>query len=152
MFAACMTTPLGLIGIKVSDTALLELEFLTGAEQAPRHRIAAQVVAELGRYFDDPTWRFTVPLAPSGTAYQQRVWAMMRQIEPGATQTYGQLAQRLASSARAVGGACRTNPIAILIPCHRVVAVSGLGGFAGARAGALLAIKRGLLNHEGMPS
>jgi methylated-DNA-[protein]-cysteine S-methyltransferase len=62
--------------------------------------------------------------------------------------TYGELAQRLKSSARAVGNACRRNPIAIVVPCHRVVAASGDGGFMGKRTGHALAIKRWLLAHE----
>lgn len=89
-----------------------------------------------------------VPLAPQGTPFQRRVWQAMGKIPPGQTRRYGELAQELGSSARAVGGACRANPIPLLIPCHRVVAASGQGGFAGAQDGRLVELKRWLLTHE----
>ena len=66
------------------------------------------------------------------------------------TRTYRDLAEQLGSVPRAVGQACRANPCPIVVPCHRVVAVKGLGGFAGDRAGRKLAIKRWLLRHEGV--
>ena len=73
---------------------------------------------------------------------QQRVWRLLRAIPPGQTRTYGELAQALSTSPRAVGGACRANPIVLLIPCHRVVAVDGEGGFAGQREGTWPAMAR----------
>ena len=90
-----------------------------------------------------------IPLAPFGTPFQQRVWNMLRAIPYGSTTTYGALAQRLAPprmAAQAVGGAVGRNPIAIIIPCHRVVGSGGaLTGYA-----AGLDIKRHLLQHEGI--
>ncbi|MEY6432471.1 methylated-DNA--[protein]-cysteine S-methyltransferase [Thioalkalicoccus limnaeus] len=100
-------------------------------------------------YLADPGHPFRVPLRPIGTAFQQRVWAALRAIPPGATRTYGDLAATLETAPRAIGQACRTNPLPILIPCHRVVARSGLGGFSGENGGRQLAIKRWLLQHEG---
>ena len=73
----------------------------------------------------------------------------MRRIPIGQVVTYGELAKALDSSARAVAGACRANPIPILIPCHRVVAATGLGGYMGETGGEALAIKQWLLQHEG---
>ncbi len=84
-----------------------------------------------------------------GTAFQHRVWQLLQQIPAGETRRYGELAAELGSSARAVARACRANPLAILIPCHRVVAASGLGGYMGQRDGPAVAIKRWLLHHEG---
>lgn len=89
-----------------------------------------------------------VPLVPQGTPFQRRVWQAMGKIPAGQTRRYGELAQELGNSARAVGGACRANPIPLLIPCHRVVAASGQGGFAGAQDGRLVELKRWLLAHE----
>ncbi len=66
-----------------------------------------------------------------GTAFQQRVWGALQQIPYGETMTYAELARHVGSSARAVGGALRANPLPIFIPCHRVVSASGLGGYAG---------------------
>lgn len=84
-----------------------------------------------------------------GTAFQRRVWAALRQIPPGQTRTYGEIARQIGRprAARAVGDACGANPIPVLIPCHRVLAVGGrLGGFSGG-----LDWKRRLLTREGIP-
>jgi methylated-DNA-[protein]-cysteine S-methyltransferase len=92
--------------------------------------------------------RFDVPLSLEGTAFQQRVWAAMRRIPAGAPINYGVLARRLKTSARAVGNACRRNPVALIVPCHRVIAAAGDGGFMGKRGGWELQVKRWLLAHE----
>ena len=116
---------------------------------APSDAIAERAVRELERYVCDPQFRFTVPLAPRGSAFQHRVWDAIRAIAPGETRTYGDLAQRVQSAARAVGQACGANPIALIVPCHRVVAGRGaLGGFMHHADGDPLAIKRWLLAHE----
>lgn len=73
----------------------------------------------------------TLPLDPGGTDFQRRVWKEMQKIKPGQVKTYGEIAKILDSSPRAVGNACGANPIPILIPCHRVVAQSSLGGYTG---------------------
>lgn len=91
-----------------------------------------------------------LPLAPEGTAYQRRVWDCLRRIPRGQTRTYGEVARAAGGSARSVGGANRANPIPILIPCHRVCAANGLGGYGGSSAeGWGLATKRRLLALEG---
>ena len=100
-------------------------------------------------YFLDGAFGLDLPIAPAGTDFQGRVWQALRAIPPGSTRTYGELARDLGTSARAIGGACRANPCLIAVPCHRVVARDGLGGFAGERGGKRLAVKRWLLRHEG---
>ena len=112
--------------------------------------IPAAITAQVRAYFSDGATRFDLPLALTGTAFQQRVWAVLRTIPPGATRTYGEVARALGSAARAVGQACRANPCPIVVPCHRVVAAHGLGGFSGDTSGSRLAIKRWLLHHEGV--
>ncbi len=108
-------------------------------------RILQQILA----YFESPyRVSFTVPLKPVGTIFQQRVWRQMSKIPPGQVQTYGELATSLHTSARAVGNACRANPIPLIIPCHRVVAKHSLGGYAGRTNGRLLDMKQWLLEHE----
>ncbi|MDH5389435.1 MAG: methylated-DNA--[protein]-cysteine S-methyltransferase [Gammaproteobacteria bacterium] len=97
-----------------------------------------------------PDLAFHVELQSKGTLFQQKVWQALRQIPAGQVKTYGELAQQLNTSARAVGNACRANPIPLLIPCHRVVSKTGIGGFSGGRDGAPLKIKRWLLDHEGV--
>lgn len=107
------------------------------------------LAAAFAAYFTDPGQAIDLPVRLAGTPFQQRVWRAIAAIPPAATRTYGELAVALGSSARAVGGACRANPCPLVVPCHRVVARHGLGGFAGDRGGRLLAIKRLLLAHEG---
>ncbi|MEO5333313.1 MAG: methylated-DNA--[protein]-cysteine S-methyltransferase [Magnetococcus sp. YQC-5] len=89
----------------------------------------------------------TFPLSPQGTPFQRRVWALLREIPLGQIETYGSLARRLQTSPRAVGHALACNPIPILIPCHRVLAAHGLGGYSG--AGGVMG-KRFLLDLEGV--
>jgi len=103
---------------------------------------------ELRAYLAGRLRRFTVPVAPAGTAWQQRVWAAMRRIPWGEVRTYGALAQMVGApgAARAVGGACGANPLIIVTPCHRVVAAGGLGGFGGSAR--RLDLKRRLLDLE----
>ena len=99
-------------------------------------------------YFQSPVRPIDLPVQLAGTPFQRRVWDLIAAIPPGATRSYGALAAELRTSARAVGGACRANPCPLVVPCHRVVARHGLGGFAGDRNGRLLGIKRWLLAHE----
>lgn len=87
--------------------------------------------AQLEAYFDGERTDFDLPLAPPGTAYRQRVWQMLQQIPPGETRTYGHLAALAGGGPRSVGGAMAYNPIPIIIPCHRVVASAGPGGYSG---------------------
>jgi methylated-DNA-[protein]-cysteine S-methyltransferase len=112
---------------------------------------ARRAAAALTRYFEgDPSALTDLPVAPAGTPFQRRVWTRMSAIPAGAVLSYGAFARELGTSARAIGGACRANPIPIVIPCHRVVAAHGLGGYSGERGGDWLAKKRWLLAHEGV--
>ena len=94
-------------------------------------------------------FKFDVELQLKGTLFQKKVWQALQKIPAGQVVTYGELAKQLNTSARAVGNACRANPIPLLVPCHRVVSKTGLGGFAGSQSGAPMKIKRCLLEHEG---
>jgi methylated-DNA-[protein]-cysteine S-methyltransferase len=110
-------------------------------------RLLDEAVHQLRAYFYGDLRNFELPLAPVGTDFQQRVWREMAKIPFGQTITYGELAARSGSVARAVGGACGANPIPIIIPCHRVLGGGGkLGGFSG---GLGPDSKRALLEHEG---
>ena len=102
---------------------------------------------QLGEYFEGKRRSFDLSLAPRGTAFQHAVWKQLRAIPYGETISYGTLARRVGNprAARAVGHANGRNPIAIVIPCHRVIgADGGLVGYAGG-----LPMKRWLLEHEG---
>jgi methylated-DNA-[protein]-cysteine S-methyltransferase len=136
----------------LEDGALVSVDFLPpGPEQSPTSAAAAQVVAALRAYLADPRSPWDLPLALHGTPFQHQVWEALRTIPPGQALTYGELAHRLDTSARAIGGACGANPVPIVVPCHRVVAVHGLGGYGGVGSRGRLDIKRWLLAHEGWP-
>ncbi len=123
---------------------------LTPSDDAnPREPVPLAIRSAVARYFEAGTAGLTLPLAARGTEFQHRVWRALQAIPPGETRTYGDLARQLGTSARAIGGACRANPCLIAVPCHRVIAKDGLGGFAGDVAGRRLAVKRWLLRHEG---
>lgn len=150
-YDAVIDTPVGRLGIRLEQEALSLIDFVASAVplQPPATPAAARIAAELHRYFEDPDQHFGFPVALHGTPFQMRVWRALQAIPRGETRTYGELAKALGSSPRAVGGACRANPVPIVVPCHRVVGAGGLGGYSGARGGAWLAIKARLLAHEG---
>jgi len=151
-YAAKLRTPFAVLGIRTGAGAITDIEYLSLREraQAPLDAIAERACRQLERYLRDPQWRFTLPVAPSGTAFRRRVWDALTAIPAGESRTYGELARRLHTAPRAVGGACGANPISLVIPCHRVVGSQGsLGGFMGVTAGDPIAIKRWLLAHEG---
>lgn len=151
-----LATPIGVLALRWHGTTLLAVELPPLAP--PPGRPAAAVRApvpdwlakELLAYFANPQHDFALTLGLEGTAFQQRVWAALRRIPAGSVRTYGELAVALSTAPRAIGMACRANPCPIVVPCHRVVAKQGLGGFAGESAGARLAIKAWLLRHEGL--
>lgn len=116
--------------------------------QAPSNPLAERAARQLERYLEDPDVRFDLPLLIEGTAFQVRLWQALCEIPRGRTLTYGELARKLDGEARAVGQACGDNKLPIVIPCHRVVAASGIGGFAHSTGGFLLEAKRWLLMHE----
>ncbi len=109
---------------------------------------AMRVRSQFEHYFEGALQPFSVELMVTGTDYQRAVWNIIRLIKRGETRTYGDIAAQIGSSARAVGNACRANPIPIIVPCHRVVSKSGLGGFAGQREGQNMKVKTWLLEHE----
>ncbi|HEX9301377.1 MAG TPA: methylated-DNA--[protein]-cysteine S-methyltransferase [Casimicrobiaceae bacterium] len=151
-FAAKMRAPFAVLGVRTNGRAVTGVTYLPKTERAkePADAIAERAVRELRRWLDDPQFRFTVPLAPEGTDFRRRVWQSLQAIPVGESRTYGELARALHTAPRAVGGACGANPIAVIIPCHRVVGTHGsLGGFMGVSDGDPIAIKRWLLTHEG---
>jgi methylated-DNA-[protein]-cysteine S-methyltransferase len=151
-FAAKIRAPFAVLGIRTNGRAVTGVAYLPRTERAkePADAISERAVRELHRWLDDPHYRFTMPLAPEGTDFRRRVWQSLQTIPVGESRTYGELARALHTAPRAVGGACGANPIAVIIPCHRVVGTHGsLGGFMGVTEGDPIAIKRWLLTHEG---
>jgi methylated-DNA-[protein]-cysteine S-methyltransferase len=143
-------SPLGRLGILVVNQQVQHIDYLAGSVRLQKASSAFEyrVVQQLESYFDHPGAGFSVPLELAGTPFQQRVWQALTEIPAGETLTYGELAARLGSGARAVGNACRRNPVSIIVPCHRVVAASGIGGYSGSTSGPVLDRKRWLLDHE----
>jgi methylated-DNA-[protein]-cysteine S-methyltransferase len=117
---------------------------------APQNQLAKEVARQCKSYFQDPHWQFDLPTKPVGTEHQRKVWASIQDIPAGKTRTYGDVAKKIRSGARAVGTACGANPYPLIAPCHRVVSAQGIGGFMKENSpGLYRQIKLWLLKHEG---
>lgn len=152
VYQAVIAAPFGALGVICDATTVSEIVYLPPgtAPLAPRGALAERVATQLERYVGDADFRFDLPLAPSaGTRFQRAVWEEIAAVPRGRVVSYGYIAKRLGSAARAVGQACGANPFPPVVPCHRVVSASGLGGFANHTDGYLMATKRWLLTHEG---
>ena len=126
----CQSSPVGPLSVHATDEAVTDLFWGAGGNltDGPLHR---QLCDEMAAYFVGDLQHFQTPVAPRGTVFQQKFYAALCAIPYGETRTYGDLAKELGVSAQAIGQACGANPIAILIPCHRVLAADGLGGYSG---------------------
>lgn len=132
-----LETPFGTMALAAEEGALVRLSLPN--RPVPRLMLRAtplldEAKAQLAAYFAGTRQSFQLPLHPEGTDFQKQVWTALLSIPYGQTVTYGQLARKLGcpSAARAVGHACKQNPLPILIPCHRIVAADGtVGGYAG---------------------
>ena len=149
-YDAVIPAPFGRIGLRFTNGRLSEIDFLSMRTPLARPRSAAAraVARALNNYFKHPQRSLRVPLALNGTEFQRRVWRALVRIPAGEVRQYGELAVALRSSPRAVGNACRANPIPIVVPCHRVVARGAVGGFMGHTAGKAVRLKQWLLTHE----
>ena len=140
--------PIGDLTISIEDNVIVSLDWGWAKEQNS-NTLLQDAKSQLDDYFDGFRKTFDLPLEPIGTEFQQHVWSMMEQIPYGETITYGELANAIDSSARAVGMACGANPIPVIIPCHRVVAATNMGGYSGdggvETKKALLHLERALL-------
>ncbi len=167
-FDAVVKAPFGAVGIRTEgvgteDECVAEMLYLPPGTRAvaPKNRLAKAAAEQVEAYLRDPGASFELPLKPVGTRFQRRVWERIAAIPAGEVQSYGEVAKALRSGSRPVGQACGANHFPLAIPCHRVVASSGIGGFGGARGapnpsrargdgGFHLEIKRWLLAHEGV--
>ena len=147
-----LDSPLGRLGIRCPDNRLTRLDYLASTVplKAAATPFERRVLKQLSRFFVNPKHHYTLPLDMHGTDFQCRVWQALTEIPAGQTLTYGALAARLDSGARAVGNACRNNPVSIIVPCHRVVSAAGIGGYSGSTGGREIARKQWLLQHEGI--
>ncbi|CAN0623147.1 Methylated-DNA--[protein]-cysteine S-methyltransferase [Burkholderia multivorans] len=154
MFNAVIDAPFGKVGIRTDASVVREIVYLPESVRSvdPDTTLAKRAAQQIERYFESAAAPFDLPLADVGTAFQHRVWDAIRDIPPGIVLTYGQVAKAVGSAPRAVGQACGANYFPLVIPCHRVVASGGIGGFANHDDdGYFLKVKRWLLAHEGVP-
>lgn len=153
MYYSEMESPLGPLLLTGNGAALASL-YMHDQKHRPAlpssyqrdDRVFARVREQLRAYFAGELQNFDIPLAPSGTAFQEEVWQALRTIPYGAIETYGSLAARIGrpGASRAVGLANGRNPIGIIVPCHRVIGANGsLTGYGGG-----IDRKRWLLEHE----
>jgi methylated-DNA-[protein]-cysteine S-methyltransferase len=142
-------TPIGPLTIELSGGAMTMLDFgaLGKAAPGPRSRgLAAEIRRQIEAYFAGKLKQFDLPLRATGTPFRQKVWRALRAVPYGQTRSYGEIAREVDSAPRAVGGASGANPIAIVVPCHRIVGAGGwIGGYSGGEG---CATKNFLLRHE----
>jgi methylated-DNA-[protein]-cysteine S-methyltransferase len=138
------------LGVRTREERVVEIRYLPVTVEAvpAKNPLAERAAKQLERYRDDPDVAFDLPLLIEGSALERSVWDAMCAIPRGHTRTYGELARELGADARAIGQACGDNRLPIVIPCHRVVAADGIGGFAHSTGGYLVEAKRWLLMHE----
>jgi methylated-DNA-[protein]-cysteine S-methyltransferase len=154
IFSAIVEAPFGAVGIRTEPGIVRELTYLPKhfSEKAPTDALAERVAKQVERYLAEPDFRFDLPLQEVGSEFQRRVWKAISAIPRGEVLTYGQVARLIRSAPRAVGQACGANWYPLIVPCHRVTAAGGIGGFASHddETGFHLGVKRWLLAHEGV--
>jgi methylated-DNA-[protein]-cysteine S-methyltransferase len=138
------------VGVKTRGDRVVEIKYLPSTTRSfpAKTSLAKKAAEQLERYRDDPDAEFDLPLLIEGSDLQRGVWDAMCAIPRGKTRTYGELARELSADPRAIGQCCGDNKLPIVIPCHRVVAADGIGGFGHSTGGYLLEAKRWLLMHE----
>jgi len=149
-----IAAPFGCLGIatEMVDGSLMvsKIEYLPASAMllSPKNALAKAAEKQFKAYFKNPDHQFDLPIKPAGTEHQQKVWRSIQAIPVGKTKTYGEIASKINSGARAVGTACGANPYPIIAPCHRVVSAQGIGGFMKENApGLYRQIKIWLLKH-----
>jgi methylated-DNA-[protein]-cysteine S-methyltransferase len=154
IFSAIVAAPFGAIGIRTDAGIIREMVYLPPHfhEKDAADGLADQAVSQIERYLADPDFQFNLPLIETGSVFQKKVWGAISSIPRGSVRTYGQIAKHIGSAPRAVGQACGANWFPLVIPCHRVTAAGGLGGFSNHddENGFHLSVKRWLLRHEGV--
>ena len=145
MNSLSISSPVGNLVLEEAGDALVAIRWADDAA-GNGSPLLAEAARQLDAYFVGKLLDFDLPLRPAGSDFERRVWSGMQTIPYGETRSYGELAADIGSGPRAVGGACGKNPIPIVIPCHRVLAKTGLGGYSGQGG---LDTKKALLALEG---
>jgi len=153
MYDVTVDFPKMKVGVKTHEGKVVEIRYLPPSAEkiSAKNELAEEAARQLERYRDDPDTVFDLPLLIEGSPLQRGVWRAMSEIPRGRTRTYGELARELGADARTIGQACGDNRLPIVIPCHRVVAADGIGGFSHTSEGYLIEVKRWLLAHEIRP-
>lgn len=146
LVSTVFSTPWGSLEVVHNEHFIFNSAFTTKPCTAINTKLGKLIQSELKAYFANSQHRFQLQLKPHGSSYQQKVWNALLVIPVGRTLTYGELALNIQSSPRAAGQACKKNPLALFIPCHRVVGKTGLGGYMGNPEA--LHYKEALLAHE----
>ncbi len=150
-------SPTGQLGVCINTESITKIIWLDQevsesseiSSSEPVNKILKKkIISALDNYFESGLIESEISLCPQGTLFQKKVWQALQRIPSGAVKTYGDVARELKTSSRAVGQACRRNNIPLFIPCHRVVAAQGIGGFMGGYRH--IERKRWLLQHEGI--
>jgi len=138
------------VGVATRDGVVTSLKYLHSSlpSIAAKNPLAEKAARQLEAYRRDANAAFDLPVVIEGTELHKAVWKAMRAIPLGKTRTYGDLARELGADPRDIGQCCGDNRLPLVIPCHRIVAADGIGGFAHATSGYLVEAKRWLLMHE----
>lgn len=149
-YDAVVAAPFGAVGIYIQGVQVaIELLSKNHPLKPAEHKIAINVARQIEAYLNNAHNDFNLPIVYKGTAFQRRVWHAISAIACGRVATYGEIAAQIGSGPRAVANACGANHLPLVIPCHRVVAKNGIGGFMGGQQDGVK-IKTWLLEHEGV--
>ena len=150
MYDVTVDFPKFKVGVATRGGIVTELKYLplSAESVAARNPLAEKAARQLEAYRQNPDATFDLPVEVQGTSLQKAVWYAMCAIPRGRTRTYGDLARELGADPRDIGQCCGDNRLPIVIPCHRVVAADGIGGFGHATGGYMIEAKRWLLAHE----
>ena len=149
LIVSTFDTPAGIIEVAHDEHYIFRAVFTDYKDnkaKQPKSFLGDLVANEINAYCNNPHHHFQLPLKPLGSNYQLKVWSALLVIPVGRTLTYGELALSIQSSPRAIGQACKANPLALFIPCHRVVGKNNNGGYMGQASA--LKYKMALLEHE----
>ena len=145
MPSAMLSTPVGGLAVTEQDGKITRIEWAEAAH-SDSSELLDRASEQLGAYFAGTLTEFDLPLAPVTDPFRQKVREAMLAIPLGQTRTYGEIAKALDTYGQPVGAACASNPIPVIVPCHRVLSAEGLGGFSGGQG---VETKIALLRHEG---